>query len=106
MCRLVLIELLPALAARDLNAFGEALYEFNARAGDAFAPAQGGRYSGPAVANCVARLRARGITGVGQSSWGPTVFAIVARERAQEVLAPMTDAPAVVAGASRGAMIG
>jgi beta-RFAP synthase len=77
LCRLVLLGLLPALAERDLAAFGEALYDFNARVGEAFAAAQGGPYAGPAVAEAVAFLRRQGARGVGQSSWGPAVFAVV-----------------------------
>jgi beta-RFAP synthase len=80
LCRIVLTGMLPALAAEDLNAFGEALYEFNAHAGEAFAGEQGGAYASPAVAGLVTLLRKQGIRGVGQSSWGPTVFAIVEDE--------------------------
>jgi beta-ribofuranosylaminobenzene 5'-phosphate synthase len=99
-CRLVLTGILPALVSEDLDAFGEAVYEFNARVGDVFAPAQGGRYASPAVADVIARLRARGLRGVGQSSWGPTVFAIVRRPEAEALAQEL--APAVVAGASAG----
>lgn len=95
--RLVLTGLLPGLVTGDLDGFGEAVYELNARTGDAFAPAQGGRYASPAVAAVVARLRALGIRGVGQSSWGPTVFAIVPREQAADVVSQLVDVPAVVA---------
>src|SRR5262249_20423790 len=42
LCRLVLLGMLPALQARDLQAFGEALHDFNARVGEAFASVQGG----------------------------------------------------------------
>jgi beta-RFAP synthase len=77
LCRLVLLDLLPALAEGDLDVFGEALFDFNARAGAAFAPIQGGTYSGRWVAEAVAYLRQQGVRGVGQSSWGPTVFAVV-----------------------------
>jgi beta-RFAP synthase len=80
LCRLVLLDLLPALVERDLDSFGEALYEFNARVGEAFAPVQGGVYASPRVAELVAFLRSLGVRGVGQSSWGPTVFAVVADE--------------------------
>lgn len=69
-------ELLPAARAADFDAFGEALHEFNRRAGRPFARAQGGDYSSPEVAGLVADLRGRGVRGVGQSSWGPTVFAL------------------------------
>jgi len=86
LCRLVLLGMMPALRERDCPTFGEALYDFNARVGDAFAPAQGGRYAHPAVAGLVAGLRCDGVAGVGQSSWGPTVFAITEdAERATHV---------------------
>lgn len=106
LCRIVLTGLLPALVAADLDLFGEALYEFNAQAGDAFAPVQGGRYASPAVADCVARLRALGVRGVGQSSWGPAVFAVVKKEDAAEIVRRMgAEFPGVVAGASGGVTI-
>jgi beta-ribofuranosylaminobenzene 5'-phosphate synthase len=86
LCRLVLQGLLPALVERDLEAFGECLYDFNARSGELFAAVQGGVYATPAVAEMVAYLRALGIRGVGQSSWGPTVFAVVeSEERAADL---------------------
>jgi beta-RFAP synthase len=80
LCRFVLVELLPTLTERDLTTFGEALHEFNARVGETFASVQGGTYSSAQVSELVAFLRGRGIRGVGQSSWGPTVFAILEDE--------------------------
>src|SRR5262249_14312178 len=80
LCRLVLLGLLPAVVERDLEAFGEALYEFNRRVGESFAPVQGGPYAGPRVAELVAFVRGQGVRGVGQSSWGPAVFAVVGGE--------------------------
>lgn len=77
LCRLVLLSLLPALAERDEPTFGESLHEFNARVGEAFAPAQGGTYAHPGLAELVSFVRGRGVPGVGQSSWGPTIFAVV-----------------------------
>jgi len=103
--RVVLMGLLPALASKDLNAFGEALYELNARAGDAFARVQGGRYGSPAVAECVARLRGVGIKGVGQSSWGPTVFAVVRHDDVDRVLRVVGDPSATRALGSDGAIV-
>jgi beta-ribofuranosylaminobenzene 5'-phosphate synthase len=76
LCRLVLLGMLPALAECDLRAFGEALYDFNLRAGEAFANVQGGFYSNPRIAEAVELIRSEGIYGAGQSSWGPAVFAI------------------------------
>ncbi len=80
LCRLVLLGMLPALAEGDLEAFGESLHDFNARVGEAFAELQGGVYADPRTAECVAYLRGVGVRGVGQSSWGPTVFAMVGDE--------------------------
>ncbi len=80
LCRIVLLNLLPALAERDLPAFGEALHVFNRRVGAMFSPWQGGVYSHPVVGELIAWLRKEGVRGVGQSSWGPAVFAI---ERAE-----------------------
>jgi beta-RFAP synthase len=80
LCRLTLLGMLPALVERDLSAFGEALHEFNARVGDAFAPAQGGTYAHPRLAEVVEFIRQQGVAGTGQSSWGPTVFAVAGDE--------------------------
>jgi predicted sugar kinase len=77
--------MLPALAERDLDSFGEALYDYNRRCGAFFAPWQGGLFAHPRVAEVIAALRSARIKGVGQSSWGPTVFAIVLAEQAAEV---------------------
>jgi beta-RFAP synthase len=80
LCRLVLMVALPALAERDLNRFGGAIAELQAAIGDHFAPVQGARFLSGAVAQTLDWLRAQGIQGVGQSSWGPTGFAIVESE--------------------------
>jgi beta-RFAP synthase len=77
LCRLVLLGLLPALIERDFQAFSEALYDFNTRSGQMFTAVQGGIYASPPLADMVAYVRSLGVTAAGQSSWGPTVFAIV-----------------------------
>jgi beta-ribofuranosylaminobenzene 5'-phosphate synthase len=77
LCRVALLGMLPAAVGGDLPAFGEALYEFNRLAGEPFAEAQGGPYADPAVEAVVDAVRALGVKGVGQSSWGPSVFAVV-----------------------------
>lgn len=76
LCRLVLLGLLPALIEEDLATFSLALHEFNAIVGKAFAYEQGGEYARDA-ADLIHWLRSIGIVGVGQSSWGPTVFAVL-----------------------------
>ena len=87
LCRLVLMGILPALVEHDLEAFSEAVNEYNRQVGEAFAPVQGGIYASPRVAELVAFVRAQGVAGVGQSSWGPTVFAVVADTDHAEFLA-------------------
>ncbi|HEY1862025.1 MAG TPA: hypothetical protein VGG61_16815, partial [Gemmataceae bacterium] len=79
--RLLQLDLLPALTARNLESFSEALYEFNRRIGETFQTIQGGIYATRQGAELVAFLRRRGIRGVGQSSWGPTIFALLEDER-------------------------
>jgi beta-ribofuranosylaminobenzene 5'-phosphate synthase len=79
LCRIVLLEVLPALRARDLAAFGAALSALQARVGACFAPAQGGVYATPQVAALAEELQAIGLCGVGQSSWGPTLYGFTDR---------------------------
>jgi beta-RFAP synthase len=80
LCRLVLMGLLPAAIQRDFAAFSEALADLNARSGEMFATVQGGRYATPFAAELIGQLRAENVRGVGQSSWGPAVFALLADE--------------------------
>jgi beta-RFAP synthase len=78
LCRLVVLGMLPALREGDLEAFGEALFDFNLRAGEMFAAVQGGPYASQEVADLAAFLRRQGVRGVAQSSWGPALFAVTA----------------------------
>lgn len=86
LCRLTLMTALPALAEGDALAFGRAVGELQRTVGDHFAPVQGGRFTSPAVVDALAWLEAEGIPGVGQSSWGPTGFAIVGDPAEAEAL--------------------
>jgi beta-RFAP synthase len=111
LCRLVLLGMLPALLSRDLHGFGEALHDFNRRVGEVFAASQGGPYAGPAVAALVKWLRGQGVRGVGQSSWGPTVFAVVLPDEAEplrsRLLASFAGTEVIVTGAcNRPARVG
>lgn len=80
--RLAIEELVPAGQAADFARFSEAVFEYGYQAGLCFAPRQGGPFASRWIADCVARLRDWGIRGVGQSSWGPTVFALMPDEYA------------------------
>jgi beta-RFAP synthase len=86
--------IVPAAEQDDLEAFGEALFEYGRLAGECFASVQGGPYASTEIAACVDTLRRLGVRGVGQSSWGPTVFAIAADEaHAEEIIARMRAIP-------------
>ena len=73
-------EILPAAAAGDVQAFGDALYRYGHEAGMCFAQHQHGAFASARVAALVDAIRKLGISGVGQSSWGPTVYAVTADE--------------------------
>ncbi len=85
LARLVLMKLLPALAEAQLAEFGAALTDLQQTIGDHFAPAQGGRYASRRVERALQRLADWGAAAYGQSSWGPTGFAIFGGQAAAEV---------------------
>ena len=76
LCRLVLMCALPGVVQTDLDAFGEAVGRVQTRVGDHFAGVQGGRFASPGVSRVLEWLDSRGMKAVGQSSWGPTGFAV------------------------------
>src|SRR5262245_21017673 len=68
LCRLVLMQALPALAEHDVVMFGAAVREMQRVLGAYFAPVQGGRScTSPRVMSCVEVLEDAGAYGVGQS---------------------------------------
>jgi beta-RFAP synthase len=72
--------LLPAVEHADCRSFGEAVYDFGRLAGECFATVQDGPFASPEIARLVEAIREFGIAGVGQSSWGPTVYAVTGSE--------------------------
>ncbi len=83
LCRLVLLGLLPAAAEGDLSAFGAALSELQDQVGAMFSAAQEGRKLAHPLLESLARgLRELGFHGVGQSSWGSTLYAFTDDPRA------------------------
>jgi len=75
--RLVLMQLVPAIVDDDIERFGEALTRIQILVGEAFTPAQGGRFAYPEVTNCVNAMLDAGAKGAGQSSWGPACYGLV-----------------------------
>ena len=72
--RLTKDSILPALYAEDFDTFSESVFEFGKLSGSYFAHIQGGPFNGPRITKLVESARQNGIKGVGQSSWGPTVY--------------------------------
>ncbi len=84
MCQEALLGLVPAAMEERFDAFSQALHRYGQEAGRCFAPQQGGVYSTELAAATVGELRRLGVVGVGQSSWGPTIFAILPNQHAAE----------------------
>ena len=74
LCRRLLLELLPAVVEHDLTAFGEAIEAIQADVGACFASAQGGIYAHETLHGIANYMGRAGLEGVGQSSWGPTLY--------------------------------
>lgn len=73
-------KMIGGLEKGDFGLFARGLFEFNFRVGQKFSSIQHGPFNGAEVHRCVHALRDMGVTGVGQSSWGPTVFAWLPNE--------------------------
>lgn len=87
--RLVLTALLPGLLAGDIDEFGTALTEIQREVGAMFSTPQGSTYH-PSAAPVIKAMLELGVPGVGQSSWGPTVYGVVeSAERAASVVAEL-----------------
>ena len=79
--------LVPAAENDDWPAFSRALHEFGLLAGEPFQEAQGGAFSTDLAAEIARYLREAGIEGVGQSSWGPTLYALLPERQEAETTA-------------------
>ena len=85
-CHQVLMRVLPGAASADFAAFASGVTRIQQIMGEHFAPAQGGSaFTSAAVGRligCIAQAGAAPATG--QSSWGPTGFAMFASQAAAE----------------------
>ena len=77
---LVREEMFPAARRADFEAFGESVYRYGVAAGQCFASQQAGAFATEQISQLVMRCRSAGLSGVGQSSWGPTLFALFENE--------------------------
>ncbi len=80
LCRLTLMEVLPAISEKNCARFGHAITQIQNITGDYFAAVQGGRYTSPFLQPMLDIMQHAGATGMGQSSWGPTGFAFFPNE--------------------------
>jgi beta-RFAP synthase len=102
LCHQVLLKVLPAVIEQRFEPFAEGVSRIQSQIGDYFAPAQGGSmYTSAAVAAFMDWVRAQGPAGVGQSSWGPTGFAILPSEVEVRRLIALARAQGVVDPALR-----
>jgi len=114
LCHLVLMRILPAAAEGDFLPFARGLSEMQQIIGEYFAPVQGGVFTSPDVEAAIRAVAAQQPAGIGQTSWGPTGFAVLASAPdAGRALAAARDATramphiecTVVAARNRGATI-
>lgn len=96
-CHEVLMRVLPGAATGDFAAFAAGVSRMQQLVGSHFAPAQGGRvYASAAVERVCDWIAGQGPAGVGQSSWGPTGFAILPSADTAEALARRAQEAGVV----------
>lgn len=86
LCRMVMMRVLPALVESNIHDFGKGITYIQQVVGDYFANYQGGRFSSNLVADALTWMDDQGVHGVGQSSWGPTGFALVENQQEAERL--------------------
>lgn len=79
--------MLPAIKSCDFDEFGASLYRYGVMAGACFSARQGGPFASAKITKCVETIRELGVPGVGQSSWGPTIFSLCSSSEAARGLA-------------------
>ncbi len=98
-CHQVLMRVLPGAACAEFAPFAAGISHIQQLLGAHFAPAQGGSaYTSAAVGRLIEWIGAAGHgAAVGQSSWGPTGFAILPSQAQAEAVVESARAAAVVA---------
>jgi beta-ribofuranosylaminobenzene 5'-phosphate synthase len=73
LCRSLLLDLLPAIVDRDFASVSEALWDYGKTVGEYFLPVQQGLFADVRMARLADQLRRDGLSGIAQTSWGPTI---------------------------------
>ena len=79
--------LVPAGRQGNWSVFSRALHEFGLIASQPFQEAQGGAFSTALATQAAEYLLEAGVEGVGQSSWGPTLYALLPGRQEAETAA-------------------
>lgn len=80
LCRIALMDWMPGIIEADFDRVSNAMYDFGLNVGKFFEPAQGGVFAHPLMQDLVTELRRRGVAGVAQTSWGPTICVLCESE--------------------------
>ena len=83
-CYRILLGMAPAVVEKNIRAFGVNLTKLQEVVGAMFSEAQGGVFQ-PHSAPLIEKLSGMGAIGVGQSSWGPAVYALFDPERRETI---------------------
>lgn len=75
LCRLALAEILPAAIEHRFDEASTAIGQFGRLVGEYFAPVQGGIFADDRMRRLAEKLPSD-VRGVGQTSWGPTLFVL------------------------------
>jgi beta-RFAP synthase len=96
-CHEVLMRVLPGAAGAEFAPFAAGLTRVQRLLGQHFAPAQGGQvFASAAVGRLIDWVGAHTPAGVGQSSWGPTGFAVLPSAGAAEAIVSAARAAGIV----------
>lgn len=80
MIAMVKDQIAPAIEAKNYDEFADVLFEYGRSSGSAYATIQGGDFHSPPIEKLIYKVREFGVPAVGQSSWGPCVFAIAGND--------------------------
>lgn len=80
-CRQVLMQMLPGIMEKDCDRFGASVSSIQSSIGEYFSTVQGGSYASENVRQALEFLLEHNATGTGQTSWGPTGFAVFPDEK-------------------------
>jgi len=86
-------QIVKAAQRNDSATFDQAIYQYGLLSGESFHPVQGGPFASEAIAQRIKILRDLGICGVGQSSWGPTIYALVRDGSPDALIADLSAKP-------------